>query len=61
VHVFVARGSGSFSGSGPGGSGAPTALAEGDALRLTLGGAGTVDAGPDGAEVLIWETYSNVG
>jgi redox-sensitive bicupin YhaK (pirin superfamily) len=56
VHVFVARGSAVFRA----GAGEPQALAEGDALRLTGAGAGSVEAGPDGVEVLVWETYSTV-
>jgi len=49
VHVFVARGGATLEGAGP--------LEEGDAVRLTAAGGdlGLV-AGPDGAEVLIWET-----
>lgn len=45
VHVFVARGTATL-------DGAP--LAEGDAARVS-GGASRVTAGPDGAEVLVWE------
>jgi hypothetical protein len=48
VHVFVARGSADLEGAGP--------LATGDAARLTDAGAPMLTAGPDGAEVLIWET-----
>jgi hypothetical protein len=57
VHVFVARGSATFAGAG---SSEALAVAEGDALRLTSAGAGSLAAGPDGAEALIWETYSTV-
>jgi len=56
VHVFVARGSASFTA----GAAVPESLAEGDALRLTGAGAGSLEGGPEGAEVLIWETHSTV-
>jgi hypothetical protein len=56
VHGFVARGSARFTG----GSAPETALAEGDALRLTAAGPGTLTAGDDGAEVLIWEMHATV-
>jgi hypothetical protein len=56
VHVFVARGSAVFTAPAR----EPQALAEGDALRLTSAGAGRVESGADGAEVLMWETYSTV-
>ena len=49
VHLFVARGGVDLEGAG--------ALVEGDAVRLTAaGGDMGLTAGPDGAEVLIWET-----
>ncbi len=48
VHVFVARHDASLEGAGR--------LAAGDAARLTRAGARRLDAGPDGAEVLIWAT-----
>jgi len=37
-------------------SGGSAALDTGDAVRLTAAGARSLTAGPDGAEVLIWET-----
>jgi redox-sensitive bicupin YhaK (pirin superfamily) len=48
AHVFVARGDARFDGS--------TDLAAGDAVRLTAAGTRTVEAGDDGAEVVIWAT-----
>lgn len=48
AHVFVAVGSGELEGAGP--------LAQGDAVRLTAAGSRIFTAGPDGAEVLVWET-----
>jgi len=48
VHLYVARGSATLDGAG--------VLATGDAARLTRAGSPTLTAGPDGAEVLIWET-----
>jgi redox-sensitive bicupin YhaK (pirin superfamily) len=48
VHVFVASGSATL-GDGDG-------LDTGDAARLTDAGTLTLAAGPDGAEVLVWET-----
>jgi len=48
VHVYVARGSVTFSGG--------VALAEGDAARLTGAGPVGLTAGPDGAEVIVWAT-----
>ena len=47
AHVYVARGSATLEGAGE--------LAKGDAVRLTAAGAPRLTAGPDGAEVLIWE------
>jgi quercetin 2,3-dioxygenase len=47
VHLFVARGAVSLDGAGE--------LREGDAVRLTAAGAPALTAGPDGAEVLVWE------
>ena len=46
-HVFVAMGSATLEGAGP--------LSRGDAVRLTAAGSPALTAGPDGAEVLIWE------
>ncbi|HTJ76264.1 MAG TPA: pirin family protein [Acidimicrobiales bacterium] len=48
AHVFVARGSAVF-------GGGIDALEAGDAVRLTAAGTPALTAGPDGAEVLIWE------
>ncbi len=48
VHLFVARGGGVLEGGG--------ALAEGDAVRLIAAGDLRLTAGPEGAEVLVWET-----
>jgi hypothetical protein len=48
VHVFVAIGGAALDGAGD--------LGAGDAARLTDAGAPRLTAGPDGAEVLIWET-----
>ena len=48
VHVYVARGSVTLDGAGD--------LAEGDAARLTDAGSPSLTAGPDGTEVIIWET-----
>jgi redox-sensitive bicupin YhaK (pirin superfamily) len=50
VHLYVARGHGTL--------GSGEALGEGDAARLTDVGAGdvTFTAGPEGAEVVIWQT-----
>ena len=48
AHVFVARGQAELEGGGP--------LVTGDAARLVSAGTPTVLAGPDGAEILIWQT-----
>jgi quercetin 2,3-dioxygenase len=48
AHLFVALGAAVLDGAGH--------LATGDAVRLTGAGARTLTAGPDGVEVLIWET-----
>lgn len=52
-HVFVARGAVDLEGAG--------ALVEGDAVRLTGAGSPHVTAGPDGAELLIWEMAATLG
>jgi redox-sensitive bicupin YhaK (pirin superfamily) len=52
VHVFVARGDVRIEGAGP--------LATGDAARLTDAGAVTATAGADGAELVVWETWSDL-
>jgi hypothetical protein len=49
VHVFVAIGTATLDGAGE--------LATGDAVRLTAAGARSLTAGPDGAEVLVWEMH----
>ena len=54
VHVFVARGDAAFTGRLEEGL-----LEEGDALRLAGEAAVTLRAGPNGAEVLIWETHAD--
>ncbi len=48
AHLFVAKGSGLLAGAGD--------LRQGDAARLVRAGAPTWTAGPEGAEVLIWQT-----
>ncbi len=48
VHAFVALGSAVLAEARP--------LATGDAARLTAAGPVRIEAGPDGAEVLVWET-----
>jgi redox-sensitive bicupin YhaK (pirin superfamily) len=48
VHLYVAGGDADLAGAGR--------LATGDAARLTGAGSPQVAAGPEGAEVLIWET-----
>jgi redox-sensitive bicupin YhaK (pirin superfamily) len=47
AHVYVARGDAALEGAGT--------LQAGDAVRLTAAGSPTLAAGPQGAEVLIWE------
>jgi redox-sensitive bicupin YhaK (pirin superfamily) len=47
VHLFVASGGVELENAGP--------LGTGDAVRLTAAGTPSVTAGPDGAEVLLWE------
>jgi hypothetical protein len=48
VHLFVARGMAELDG--------PSVLGTGDALRLTDERVGSVTAGPDGAELVVWAT-----
>jgi len=48
AHVFVATGSAVLDAAGQ--------LMAGDAVRLTAAGAPLLTAGPDGAELLVWET-----
>ncbi len=52
VHAFVARGAAELEGTGP--------LNTGDAARCTAAGARRVTAGPDGAELSIWETHAEL-
>jgi len=47
AHLFVATGSATLEGAGP--------LVAGDAVRLTTAGSPSLTAGPEGAEVLVWE------
>lgn len=47
VHMFIAKGGVNLEGAGQ--------LAAGDAVRLTGGSGPAVKAGPEGAEILIWE------
>ena len=60
VHVFIAIGTAQLTLDGKvdpdAESGGSAALDTGDAVRLTATGARSLTAGPDGAEVLIWET-----
>jgi hypothetical protein len=51
VHVFVARGSATLDG---------TPLEAGDAARLTAAGSPALTAGPDGAELTLWETHATL-
>lgn len=57
-HLFVAKGTAVLGAGGFGGSAelAGAALVEGDAVRLTGEAALGLQAGPEGAEVLIWAT-----
>ena len=55
VHVFVARGDAAFTGRLEEGL-----VDEGDALRLAGEEAVTLRAGPEGAEILIWETHATM-
>jgi redox-sensitive bicupin YhaK (pirin superfamily) len=53
AHLFVARGSVALEGTG--------VLGTGDAARITGVDGQRVTAGPDGAEVLIWEMHATLG
>lgn len=53
VHLFVARGSADLDGTGE--------LARGDSARITASNGPRVTAGPDGAEVLVWEMHATLG
>ena len=52
AHVFVTRGGVSLEGAGP--------LETGDAARITGGDGRRIAAGPDGAEVLVWEMHASL-
>jgi hypothetical protein len=52
VHVFVARGRATLDGAGE--------LGTGDAARLTGAGVRRLVAGPDGAELTVWETHGEL-
>jgi redox-sensitive bicupin YhaK (pirin superfamily) len=56
VHVYVARGNASFTSRLEEGL-----LEEGDALRLAGEEPVTLRPGPEGAEILVWETYADAG
>lgn len=53
VHLFVARGSVELEGAG--------AIGTGDTARITVGDGQRVVAGPDGAEILVWEMHATLG
>jgi quercetin 2,3-dioxygenase len=53
VHVFVVLGGGLLDTGSLAGTGK---IFEGDSVRLTAAGSPTFTAGPDGAELLVWET-----
>jgi redox-sensitive bicupin YhaK (pirin superfamily) len=53
VHLFVARGSVELEGTG--------VLGTGDGARLTASDGHRVTAGPDGAEILVWEMHATLG
>ena len=53
AHLFVARGSVELEGAG--------VLGTGDTARITGADGQRVTAGPDGAEVLIWEMHATLG
>ena len=53
VHLFVARGAVDVDGAGR--------IESGDAIRATAAGAQTLTAGPDGAELTVWETHAELG
>ena len=52
VHLFVPKGAGRLEGAG--------GLATGDAVRLTGAGGPGFTAGPDGAEILVWEMTASL-
>jgi quercetin 2,3-dioxygenase len=53
VNLFVARGSVELEGAG--------IFDTGDTARITVGDGQRVVAGPDGAEVLVWEMHATLG
>jgi quercetin 2,3-dioxygenase len=53
AHLFVARGSAELEGTGP--------LGTGDTARVTVSEGRRVTAGPDGAEILVWEMHATLG
>jgi redox-sensitive bicupin YhaK (pirin superfamily) len=53
AHLFVARGSVELEGSG--------VLGTGDSARITASDGRRLTAGPDGAEVLVWEMHATLG
>ncbi len=53
THVFVARGTVELDGAG--------ALGTGDGARITASDGHRMTAGPDGAEVLVWEMHATLG
>jgi redox-sensitive bicupin YhaK (pirin superfamily) len=48
VHVFIAKGSGTLAGAGE--------FKQGDAARLVRAGSPAWTAGPEGSEILVWQT-----
>ena len=61
VHLFVPVGSVALEGAGDLAPGAgDAALAAGDAARITAADGQRVTAGPDGAEVLVWEMHGRL-
>jgi len=68
VHLYVARGSVTLEGVGgtntaQAGTGQAAAgeLRDGDAARITGADGPRVTAGPEGAELLVWEMHSSMG
>ncbi|PIR15730.1 MAG: quercetin 2,3-dioxygenase, partial [Elusimicrobia bacterium CG11_big_fil_rev_8_21_14_0_20_64_6] len=51
VHLFVGKGSGTLAGAGD--------LSQGDAARLVRAGHPSWTAGPQGSEILIWQTQAD--
>ena len=66
VNLFVARGSVELEGAGadvfrPAEARGSAVLNTGDTARITVGDGQRVVAGPDGAEVLVWEMHATLG